>query len=100
MKDFKGKVVVITGGSTGIGFSFAKQFGHEGAKIIICGLRENRIDEALSALKASGIEARICSAKVFILILLFPIRSKPFFSLLPNGIDEFSQILQSHDGKG
>lgn len=58
MKDFKGKVVVITGGSTGIGFSFAKQFGHEGAKIIICGLRENRIDEALSALKASGIEAR------------------------------------------
>ena len=57
MKDFKGKVVVITGGSTGIGFSFARKFGHEGAKIIICGLRENRIDEAVQSLRASGIEA-------------------------------------------
>lgn len=57
MKDFKDKVVVITGGATGIGFSFAGQFGREGAKIIICGLRENRIDEAVQSLCASGIEA-------------------------------------------
>ncbi len=57
MKDVKDKVVVITGGSTGIGFSFAGQFGREGAKIIICGLRENRLDEAVQSLRASGIEA-------------------------------------------
>lgn len=57
MKDFKDKVVVITGGSTGIGFSFAGQFGREGAKIIICGLRQNKIDEAVQSLRASGIEA-------------------------------------------
>ena len=47
MKDFKNKVVVITGGATGIGFSFAKQFGNEGAKIVIAGIEEGRNLEAV-----------------------------------------------------
>jgi len=57
MKDFKNKVVVITGGATGIGFSFAKQFIKEGAKVVIAGLRENRITEAVEKLQAEGGEA-------------------------------------------
>jgi len=57
MKNYKNKVVVITGGATGIGFALAKQFGHEGAKVVICGLRQNRIDEAIEKLKALHIEA-------------------------------------------
>ncbi len=57
MKDFKDKVVVITGGATGIGFSFAKQFGKEGAKIVIAGRRQDRNDAAVSSLKELGIEA-------------------------------------------
>lgn len=35
MKDFKDKVIVITGGATGIGFGLAKAFGAEGAKIVL-----------------------------------------------------------------
>ena len=35
MKDFKDKVVVITGGATGIGYSFAKRFGELGARLVI-----------------------------------------------------------------
>jgi NAD(P)-dependent dehydrogenase (short-subunit alcohol dehydrogenase family) len=58
MKDFQDKVVVITGGATGIGFSFAKQFGNEGAKIVIGGLRKNRIDEAVKQLISLGIDAK------------------------------------------
>jgi NAD(P)-dependent dehydrogenase (short-subunit alcohol dehydrogenase family) len=32
LRNFNNKVVVITGGATGIGFSFAKRFGAAGAK--------------------------------------------------------------------
>jgi NAD(P)-dependent dehydrogenase (short-subunit alcohol dehydrogenase family) len=58
MKDFKDKVVVITGGATGIGFSFAKQFGGQGAKIVIAARRSERINESVKKLKAMGIEAK------------------------------------------
>jgi NAD(P)-dependent dehydrogenase (short-subunit alcohol dehydrogenase family) len=58
MKDFKDKVVVITGGATGIGFGFAKAFGQEGAKLVISGRRENRLQEAVEALSDLGVEAK------------------------------------------
>ncbi|BDD07239.1 SDR family NAD(P)-dependent oxidoreductase [Aureibacter tunicatorum] len=57
MKDFKNKVVVITGGATGIGFSLAKQFGKEGAKVIMAGRRQNRVDQSVQQLRELGIEA-------------------------------------------
>lgn len=57
MKNFKDKVVVITGGATGIGFSLAKQFGKEGAKIILAGRRQNRVDEAVEQLLALKIDS-------------------------------------------
>ncbi|WP_421918400.1 SDR family NAD(P)-dependent oxidoreductase [Marinifilum sp.] len=57
MENFKDKVVVITGGATGIGYSFAKKFGQEGAKIVIAGRRQNRNEEAVARLKNLGIEA-------------------------------------------
>lgn len=62
MKDFKGKVVVITGGATGIGKALADKFGREGAKVIICARRENRLQEAVSDLEVKGIEAyyKVC----------------------------------------
>lgn len=57
MQDFKDKVVVITGGATGIGFSFAKQFGALGAKLVIAGRRQVKLDEAVAQLNESGTEA-------------------------------------------
>ena len=57
MKDFKDKVIVITGGGTGIGFGFAKAFGKEGAKIVIAARREERLKQAVAELEAMGIEA-------------------------------------------
>lgn len=58
MKDFRNKTVAITGGATGIGFALAKQFGADGARIIIGEPRQNRLDEAVEALSALGIDAR------------------------------------------
>jgi NAD(P)-dependent dehydrogenase (short-subunit alcohol dehydrogenase family) len=64
MKHFARKVVVITGGATGIGLAFAKRFGREGAKIVIAGRRQNRIDEAVAALQALGVDAAGTTADV------------------------------------
>ncbi|WP_109476377.1 SDR family NAD(P)-dependent oxidoreductase [Paraburkholderia sp. C35] len=52
MQDFNGKVVVITGGATGIGFALAKQFAHEGARLVIAGIQRNRLEEAAKALSS------------------------------------------------
>lgn len=57
MKSFKDNTVVITGGATGIGFGLAKRFGAEGAKIVIGEPRQNRLDEAVTALRALGVDA-------------------------------------------
>ena len=43
----KDRVVLVTGGATGIGFEIAYQFGKHGAKIIIMGRRQFYLDDAL-----------------------------------------------------
>src|SRR6187402_3589702 len=56
--DYKDKVVLITGGSKGIGFACAKQFVSQGAKVIISSRTQAAIDEALTQLPyASGFSA-------------------------------------------
>ena len=57
MKNFKDKVVVITGGATGIGFGLAKAFGADGATIVIGEPREARLKEAVATLADLGVEA-------------------------------------------
>ncbi len=43
---FEDKVVLVTGGSTGIGFATAKQFANEGAKVFITGRRSAALEAA------------------------------------------------------
>lgn len=49
-KRFEKKVVVITGGSDGIGLATAKRFAEEGAQVYITGRRKELLDEALTQL--------------------------------------------------
>lgn len=42
----KGKTVLITGGASGIGLEATKQFLENGAKVIITGRNQEKLDEA------------------------------------------------------
>ncbi|MFW5329915.1 SDR family oxidoreductase [Hydrogenophaga sp. ZJX-1] len=49
-----GKVVLITGGSSGIGLAAAHKFAEAGAITIICGRDQDKLDEACKEAKAKG----------------------------------------------
>jgi 2,4-dienoyl-CoA reductase [(3E)-enoyl-CoA-producing], peroxisomal len=53
----KDRVVLISGGATGIGFGCALCFGEHGAKVAIMSRRKAKIDEAVSKLRRRGIDA-------------------------------------------
>ncbi|KAL9259485.1 Peroxisomal 2,4-dienoyl-CoA reductase [(3E)-enoyl-CoA-producing]-like protein [Drosera capensis] len=53
----KGKVALITGGGSGIGFEISSQFGKHGASIAIMGRRKQALDSAVSALQSFGVPA-------------------------------------------
>ena len=50
MTKLQGKVAVVTGGATGIGFATAKRFVDEGAFVFITGRRQKELDEAVKAI--------------------------------------------------
>lgn len=50
------KIVIITGGSSGIGKALAYEFGRKGAKILITGRRAVQLKEAAAELRSEGIE--------------------------------------------
>jgi len=53
--DFKDEVVVITGGSRGLGLEIAHGFGAAGATVVITARREQWLNEAEQYLKGQGI---------------------------------------------
>jgi len=52
MQKFKNKVVVITGGSSGIGLATAKKFVAEGAYVFITGRRQTELNKAVKEIGA------------------------------------------------
>ncbi|HEX2570826.1 MAG TPA: SDR family NAD(P)-dependent oxidoreductase [Polyangia bacterium] len=54
MREFKGKVAVITGAASGIGRGLAERFGAEGMKLVLADVEEKALFETAEALKKTG----------------------------------------------
>lgn len=55
--EFSGKVVLVTGSTTGIGAACARVFGASGASVVVCGRDEGRGRMVVDALRSAGGEA-------------------------------------------
>jgi len=63
MGKLQGKVAVITGGTTGIGFAAAKLFVEEGAFVFITGRRQKELDQAVKAIgsNVAGVQGDVAN---------------------------------------
>ena len=55
----KDKVAIVTGGSRGIGRSMAEVFAREGAKVVICGRKQETLDQVAREI-GSGVKPVAC----------------------------------------
>jgi dehydrogenase/reductase SDR family member 7B len=60
----KDKVVIITGGSSGIGKALAFEFGTQGSKILITGRNAAELEKAAQELKQAGVRAETFQSDV------------------------------------
>jgi short-subunit dehydrogenase len=61
-QDLRGKVVLITGGSRGLGFALAREMAAAGARLVICARDRNELDWARQELERMGatVHAVVC----------------------------------------
>ena len=64
---FQDKVAIITGGSGGIGLAAAQLLASEGARIVLIGRNEKKLDHAVNLIKEAGspdVWGRVCDVAV------------------------------------
>ena len=65
MDSYQGRSAVITGGASGIGLATAKEFARRGARIMLADINEAALHEAVTTLRADGIETHgvVCDTR-------------------------------------
>ena len=56
MKEFSGRVAVITGGASGIGLAMARRFASAGMRIVLADIEEPALEAAVDDLRSAGTE--------------------------------------------
>jgi NAD(P)-dependent dehydrogenase (short-subunit alcohol dehydrogenase family) len=56
VQHFTGRVAVVTGGASGIGFGLAERFASEGMKLVVADVEQQALADAAQRLRASGAE--------------------------------------------
>jgi dehydrogenase/reductase SDR family protein 4 len=59
MNQLTGRVAIITGGSRGIGKAVAETFAREGATVVICGRKQERLDPVAAEINAKGFPGNV-----------------------------------------
>ncbi|HXR53876.1 MAG TPA: SDR family NAD(P)-dependent oxidoreductase [Acidimicrobiales bacterium] len=57
MKEFSGRVAVITGGASGIGLAMARRFASEGMRLVLADIEEPGLTKAVEEFRSAGTEA-------------------------------------------
>jgi NAD(P)-dependent dehydrogenase (short-subunit alcohol dehydrogenase family) len=62
---FRNRVVLVTGGSRGLGLAMAREFGRRGARLAICARTEHQVRTAGEELRSAGIPtlAEVCDVR-------------------------------------
>ncbi len=82
----KGKVVIVTGASSGIGEATAREFGREGAKVVLAARRVDRLEALATEIAAmgSGAETLVVAADLS--------KLEDIQSLVKQTLDKFGRI--------
>jgi len=56
MDTLESKVAVVTGAASGIGLGMARAFGHEGMRVVLSDVSDERLNNAVTDLQSEGIE--------------------------------------------
>ncbi|MFC3284537.1 SDR family oxidoreductase [Litchfieldella rifensis] len=64
MKTLTGKVAIVTGASSGIGYASAKLFAEEGATVVVSGRRQSALEALVADIEQSGGEAVLVAGDV------------------------------------
>ncbi|MFC3093883.1 SDR family oxidoreductase [Alteromonas sediminis] len=84
MKNIQDKVVVITGGSSGLGEETAKHLASLGAKVVIGARREDKLSKIVEAIKAEGGDASFLTTDVT--------KKDDVSALVQHAVDTFGKI--------
>ncbi len=64
MKEFKGKVAVVTGAASGIGYGLAERCAQEGMKVVLAGINEDTLKIAEKDIKKTGADTLVVKTDV------------------------------------